>query len=61
MTFEVVTPRSLRLAEIFTILLGLGMSTVAISARIYMRLRVMKQFISEDCKTVCTEYASQSY
>lgn len=48
-TLEVITPRSLRLAEIFTVLLGLGLSTVAISARTYMKVRVLRQFLSEDC------------
>lgn len=57
MSSQVVVPRSLRLAGVFTVLLGFGMSTVAIGARIYVKLRISRQFLSEDCKTVQTEHA----
>lgn len=50
MDITVITPRSLRLAEIFTIILGLGLSTAAISVRTYVKLRILRKFLSEDCK-----------
>ena len=49
MVMEVVSPRSLHLGGIFAYLLGLGLSTIALSARIYMKSRVLKKFLSEDC------------
>ena len=49
MTLEIITPRSLRLGEIFAVLLGLGLSTITISARIYVKSRVFRRFLSEDC------------
>lgn len=55
MVLKVVTPRSLRLGEIFAILLGLGLSTIAISARIYMKSRVLRKFLSEDCKPFASD------
>lgn len=54
---QVITPRSLRLAEIFTIILGLGLSTLAISVRIYVKLRVSRKFLSEDCTVMLTGHA----
>lgn len=59
MTSHIVLPRSLRIAEVFTVLLGLGLSTIAIGARIYMKLRVSRQFHSEDCKIVAIGSASE--
>lgn len=54
---QVITPRSLRLAEIFTIILGLGLSTLAMSARMYVKLRVSRKFLSEDCKDTLITHA----
>lgn len=54
---QVITPRSLRLAEIFTIILGMGLSTLAISTRVYVKLRVSRKFLSEDCKSILTGHA----
>ena len=54
---QVITPRSLRLAEIFTIILGLGLSILAISIRIYVKLRISRKFLSEDCRLIFTGQA----
>lgn len=45
-----MVPHSLRVAEIFTVILGFGLATIAISARIYTKLRVVRNFLLEDCK-----------
>jgi hypothetical protein len=44
----------MRVAQVFTLALGLGLSTAAIGARIYVKLRIWRQFLSEDCKVIQT-------
>ena len=56
MESQVITPRSLRLGEIFAVLLGLGLSTITISARVYVKARVLRKFLSEDCKSIRDEH-----
>ena len=57
MASQVVVPRSLRLAGALTVLLSLGLSTIAIGARLYIKLRILRKFRSEDCKIPQTEDA----
>ena len=49
MPLEVIVPRSMRIGEIFTVLLGFGLATLAIGARTYTKLRITRKFLSEDC------------
>ena len=42
--------RSLRYAEISTLVLGLGFTTLAMAARIYTKLHLTKVMRREDCK-----------
>ena len=42
--------RSLRNEEISTLVLGLGLTTLAMFARIYTKLRLTKCMRREDCK-----------
>lgn len=50
MPSQVIVPHSLRIAEVLTVALGLGLSTIAICSRMYTRLRIAGGFLSEDCK-----------
>lgn len=59
MTLEVIVPRSLRVGEIFAVLLGLGLSTITISARIYVKSRIFRKFLSEDCMPLRARYPAK--
>ncbi|KAL8706502.1 MAG: hypothetical protein Q9201_000434 [Fulgogasparrea decipioides] len=48
MVVQVIVPHSLRVGEVFTVAFGFGLSTVAICARIYTKLRIVRNFLSED-------------
>lgn len=50
MPTQVIVPHSLRVAEVLTVTLGFGLSTIAICARLYAKLRIARNFLSEDCK-----------
>ena len=50
MPTQVIVPDSLRIGEYFTLILGFGLSTVAICARIYAKSRITKRFLLEDCE-----------
>lgn len=60
MVSQVPIPTSLRLGEIFAVLLGLGLSTITIGARVYVKSRVLKKFLSEDCKSLGNEHAKNN-
>ena len=53
MPTEVIVPHSMRIGEIFTVLLGFGLATLAIGARTYTKLRITRKFLSEDCMLSC--------
>ena len=57
MVSQVPIPTSMRLGEIFAVFLGLGLSTITIGARVYVKSRVLKKFFSEDCKSIENEHA----
>ncbi len=50
MTQGVVSIHSLRLGEVFALALGLGFSTLAVSARVYTKSRITKTMGKEDCE-----------
>ena len=50
MPAQVIVPDSLRIGEYLTVALGFGLSTIAICARIYTKLRITKKFLLEDCE-----------
>lgn len=50
MPAQVIVPDSLRMGEYLTVLLGFGLSTFAICARIYTKSRITKKFLLEDCE-----------
>ncbi len=50
MTQGVVFPHSLRLGEVFALALGLGLSTLAVSARVYTKSKITKTMGREDCE-----------
>ena len=50
MPAQVVVPDSLRIGEYLTVILGFGLSTIAIGARIYTKCRITKKFLLEDCE-----------
>ena len=50
MPAQVIVPDSLRIGEYLTVILGFGLSTIAICARIYTKSRITKQFLLEDCE-----------
>ncbi len=52
MPSQVIVPRSLRIAEVLTVALGFGLSTIAIYARMYQKLRIARKFSLEDCKPI---------
>ncbi|KAL8999893.1 MAG: hypothetical protein Q9169_001298 [Polycauliona sp. 2 TL-2023] len=45
---QVIVPSSLRIGQYFTVILGFGLSTLAISARLYTKLRITRKLLSED-------------
>ncbi|KAL8981950.1 MAG: hypothetical protein Q9205_003405 [Flavoplaca limonia] len=45
---QVIVPQSLRIGQYFTVLLGFGLSTLAIAARLYTKLRITRKLLSED-------------
>jgi hypothetical protein len=47
---SVVIPHSLRVGEIVTLVLGFGLSTLAVAARVYTKFHIMRDKKLEDCK-----------
>lgn len=47
---EIIIPHSLRVGEVFIVGLGFVLSTVAICAPVYTKLRIVRKFLLEDCK-----------
>lgn len=52
MPSQVIVPHSLRIAEVLTVALGFGLSTIAICARMFTKLRIAREFLLEDCKPI---------
>ena len=50
MTQNVNSIHSLHVGEVFTLALGLGISTLAVFARVYTKIRLVKTMVKEDCK-----------
>ncbi|CAL8582622.1 hypothetical protein XPA_008276 [Xanthoria parietina] len=48
MSSQVVVPSSLRIGQYFAIILGFGLSTIAIAARLYTKLGITRKLLSED-------------
>ena len=55
---QVIVPQSLRIGQYFTVILGFGLSTLAIAARLYTKLRITRKFLSEDCKPCQATFTS---
>ncbi|MCJ1403525.1 hypothetical protein MMC11_006748 [Xylographa trunciseda] len=49
---SVIVPLGLRLAEIVTLILGIGLSTIAVFSRMYAKLFLYKAVLWEDCFSV---------
>ena len=58
MSAQIVVPNSLRIGEYLTVLLGFGLSTIAICARIFTKWRITRKFLSEDCKLSAGQMSS---
>ena len=50
MAVEIVVPLSLRIGQYLSMILGFGLSTLAVGARVYTKLRISRKFLLEDCK-----------
>ena len=50
MTQDHVSLHSLRLGELFALALGFVLSTLAVLARVYVRMRLLRPMLKEDCK-----------
>jgi hypothetical protein len=47
---DLVVPLFLRVGEVLTLALGFGLSTLAICARLYTKVRIDRKMMIEDCK-----------
>lgn len=47
---QVIVPHSMRIGQIFTVLLGFGLSSLAVGVRLYTKSRITRKFLSEDCE-----------
>ncbi|KAL8669878.1 MAG: hypothetical protein Q9168_005551 [Polycauliona sp. 1 TL-2023] len=45
---QIIVPSSLRTGQYLAVILGFGLSTLAISARLYTKLRITRKLLSED-------------
>ena len=50
MTQAQVSLHSLRLGELFALAFGFGLSTLAVSARVYTKMRLTRTMGKEDCE-----------
>jgi hypothetical protein len=48
MPSDLVVPYSLRIGQVLTLLLGFGLSTLAICARVYTKVRIDRRMLIED-------------
>lgn len=54
MTQSSVSINSLHVGEVLAVALGFGISTLAVCARIYTKVRLVKSLKSEDCEFALT-------
>lgn len=50
MTQSPISRHSVRVGEVLTLVMGFGISTLAVCARIYTKMRIIKTFVAEDCE-----------
>ena len=57
MSSQVLVPHALQVGLIWDLALCIGLTTLAICARTYVKLRMKKEFLSEDCElsSICNE------
>lgn len=50
MSANITLPPSIRDGVYLTLVFGFGLATIAIGIRVYTKLRIVRKFLSEDCK-----------
>lgn len=50
MTESQIPTKSIHVGEVLALALGFGLSTLAVFARTYTKLRLTKSFLKEDCR-----------
>lgn len=61
MSANITLPPSIRDGVYLTLVFGFGLSTIAIGIRVYTKLRIMKEFLSEDCKLLYSHFRERRF